>query len=53
MPSDNVDSNFFRGGLGASMVFPRGVSAYVSYDNTSGPSEITSHNISLGGRFEF
>ncbi|MCP4688921.1 MAG: autotransporter outer membrane beta-barrel domain-containing protein [Desulfobacterales bacterium] len=53
IPTDKQDSNYFRWGLGASMVFPRGVSAYINYHNTSGLSDITNHNISLGGRFEF
>ncbi|MCP4690745.1 MAG: autotransporter outer membrane beta-barrel domain-containing protein [Desulfobacterales bacterium] len=52
IPTDKLDSVYFRWGLGASMVFPRGNSAYIHYTTTD-LNSVTNHNISFGGRIEF
>lgn len=48
-----IDTDYFKLGLGMSLVFPKGRSGFLLYDRTIGRNGITEYNLSLGFRMEF
>lgn len=50
---DDLDSDYFRIGLGLSMVFTGGRSGFVTYDRIVGRSGISQEMLTLGFRMEF
>ena len=50
---DDLDSDYFRLGLGLSMVLTSGRSGFVSYERILGRSGISQEMLTLGFRMEF
>ena len=50
---DKLDANYFRLGLGASFVFPKGRSGFILYNRTLARSGISQDNLTIGFRMEF
>jgi outer membrane autotransporter protein len=53
LPTDRLDSDYFRLGLGLSAQFAHGRAAFISYETKLGADDLNEHNFSVGVRFEF
>jgi hypothetical protein len=53
IPSDPPNSNFGVAGVGATMLFPHRIQAYVSYEGLVGATRLTSNAFTLGVRGQF
>ena len=50
---DRLDTNYFRLGLGLSMVLTRGRSGFMYYERLAGMNGMSQYNLALGFRMEF
>jgi Autotransporter beta-domain len=53
MTPEDFDSSYYQASLGTSAVFPNGISAFISAQQTLGYENFSSQQYSLGGRLEF
>lgn len=53
LPTQKPDRDYFNLGVGASMTFEGGVTAFVDFETLLGHEDLTNHKITAGARLEF
>ena len=53
VPVDDLDSNFFRGSIGTTLLLTHGRMLFARYEGELGRADRNDHSISLGARLEF
>jgi uncharacterized protein with beta-barrel porin domain len=53
LPTETLDSDYFRLGLSVSAQFTHGRSAYFNYETLAGQRDVEEHSFTLGARLEF
>ena len=53
IPTDNPDRNYATLSIGASMLFQRGISGFVSFTTVAGLKDVRNRSVVLGVRAEF
>jgi len=53
LSSEEPDANYFRLGLGASLLFPNGATGFIQYSTILGYDNLSDHTVNAGLRWEF